>query len=190
MSESLPEVVVVCSRPNRKSTVRKSGVFNPFEALRRAKKADATQIATAKSKLKAAFTRVFLGTATDEDFGTLATYLLYGAVLAENFEDIRPSNFSRAILQLRVAKRMISRKLSVPRAYISEAYSEFQVAVAMVFDLTVGEQIQLRDYIRENGQRLIDSIQTPEAVLGEEKSLKQAIADGKYELPTEQFNPD
>ena len=53
-----------------------------------------------------------------------------------------------------------------------------------------GEQIKLRDYIRENGQRLIDSIQTPEAVLGEEKRLRQAIADGEYELSMGQFNPD
>lgn len=161
--------------------VRKTGVFNPFEAIRRSHKASRDHLQEAKRKLDLAYTRVFFGTADDGDFGTLATYLLYGAVLAENFEDIRANAFSKAILQLRVVKRLQSREETAPREYISQTYSQFQLAAAMVFELTIGEQMKLRDYIRENGQRLMNSIQTPEAVLTEEKRLKEAIELGEFQ---------
>ena len=76
----------------------------------------------------------------------VATYLLYGYVLAENFEAVEQDSFAEAIRELRTVKQeMVAGKLDKVRL---DAVSErFEVAMAMVFDLTIREQELLRAHL-------------------------------------------
>ena len=88
----------------------------------------------------------------------MATYLLYGYVLAENFEAVEQDSFAEAIRELRTVKQeMVAGKIDKVRL---DAVSErFEVAMAMVFDLTIREQELLRSHVKKKGLAMLNAIQ-------------------------------
>ena len=88
----------------------------------------------------------------------MATYLLYGYVLAENFEAVEQDSFAEAIRELRTVKQeMVAGKIDKVRL---DAVSErFEVAMAMVFDLTIREQELLRAHVKKKGLAMLNAIQ-------------------------------
>lgn len=73
----------------------------PFAAIRQMQRSSPEAITVTRERLTTRCTRLYLGTASDEDFSVVATYLLYGYVLAENFEAVEQDSFAEAIRELR-----------------------------------------------------------------------------------------
>ena len=87
----------------------------PFAAIRQMQRSSPEAITVTRERLTTRCTRLYLGTASDEDFSVVATYLLYGYVLAENFEAVEQDSFAEAIRELRTVKQEDDRQGSPGR---------------------------------------------------------------------------
>ena len=130
----------------------------PFRALRKFRKSTDKAIAGTVERLNTRLTRIYLGTATDDDFCAIATYLVYGFVLAKNFRDIDQESFVIAVQELAEAKRLLI-KGEVAHDLLDAVSERFEVAKAMVFDLTIGEQEHLQAFVRKNGLCILNKMQ-------------------------------
>lgn len=132
--------------------------IGPYCALRRTAKSSAKAIEDTKMRLNTRLTRIYLGTACDDDFCAIATYLLYGYILAGNFEEIEQKPFQEAVISLRKAKEdMVKGEINKP--LLDAVSAQFEVAEAMVFDLTIGEQEQLQKHVSKHGLAMLNKMQ-------------------------------
>lgn len=137
----------------------KPGIFAPFLAIERQKPVSSGYAREVRGRLEAVQTRIFMGTGDDKDFSFVATYLLYGYVLAENFENLAPERFRSSIETLCRLKSDLARDGTADRERLSDVSRDVDCAVEMVLSLTVGEQEKLRLFIREKGKAMLDVMQ-------------------------------
>ncbi len=132
--------------------------MGPYSAFRRTSKSSKKAIEDTKMRLNTRLTRIYLGTACDDDFCAIATYLLYGYILAGNFEEIEQKPFQEAVLWLKTVKLdMIKGEINKP--LLDAVSAQFEVAEAMVFDLTIGEQEQLQKHVSKHGLAMLNKMQ-------------------------------
>lgn len=67
----------------------------PFAAIHQMQRSSPEAITVTRERLTTRCTRLYLGTASDKDFSVVATYLLYGYVLAENFEAVEQDSLRK-----------------------------------------------------------------------------------------------
>lgn len=142
--------------PQRKP---KPGFYAPFAAFEKQKPVSASFAAEVREKLETVQTRIFMGTGDDFDFSLIGTYLLYGFILAKNFEEVTEEEFRDAIVKLWTVKADLANGRDVDRGVLSEASREASIATEMVLKLTVGEQQKLREHVRRCGKTMLDTIQ-------------------------------
>lgn len=133
----------------------------PFAAIRQMQRSSPEAIAVTRERLTTRYTRLYrlyLGTASDEDFSVVATYLLYGYVLAENFEAVEQDSFAEAIRELRTVKQEMVAGM-IDKVRLDAVSERFEVATAMVFDLTIREQELLREHVKKKGLAMLNAIQ-------------------------------
>lgn len=130
----------------------------PFAAIRQMQRSSPEAITVTRECLTTRCTRLYLGTASDEDFSVVATYLLYGYVLAENFEAVEQDSFAEAIRELRTVKQEMVAGM-IDKVRLDAVSERFEVATAMVFDLTIREQELLREHVKKKGLAMLNAIQ-------------------------------
>lgn len=137
----------------------KPGTFAPFLAIERQKPVSSGYAREVRERLETVQTSIFMGTSDDRDFSLVATYLLYGYVLAENFENLAPERFRTSIETRCRLKNDLVRDGTANRERLSDVSRDVDSAVEMVLSLTVGEQEKLRHFIREKGKAMLDVMQ-------------------------------
>mgnify|MGYP006981304588 CR=1 FL=1 len=128
----------------------------PFAAIRQMQRSSPEAITVTRERLTTRYTRLYLGTASDEDFSVVATYLLYGYVLAE--KAVEQDSFAEAIRELRTVKQEMVAGM-VDKVRLDAVSERFEVATAMVFDLTIREQELLREHVKKKGLAMLNAIQ-------------------------------